>query len=370
MPAYLAAFVINQSAAPLSIHLGYLRGSYMLDKKRISILLASAMLMAACGGGGGGNNPPAAGGDGTNNPSTGNPTDDSGGDNIPSTDQRLNGYLEIGANQLIFIPGDRERLYGFDYNGGPIEYFEGKNYTGGETGTNLDIAAGGTAQDMTNPAVEIKPSVPAPAAPIASFGFRVKNEVYSSAGVVRQGVQTAVGRVAFEFVERASTAGGNAERMTFIIDKVELGTNANGGLITARAQDGAQVYVSGTNAAGVTVNETIPAPANSVRLMPLYHVADHNGDESAQVLQIDLEQAFSQAGDRLLALHNLRGEFDMHVTLSSLEKFVRPYKAVTIDPEWTLRDLVGKSIEMTGHAPVTGAGVSGRVLVREHVTPG
>ena len=66
----------------------------------------------------------------------------------------------------------------------------------------------------------------------------------------------------------------------------------------------------------------------------------------------------------------LRGEFDMHVTLSPLEKFVRPYKPVTIDPEWTLRDLVGKTIQMTGHAPVTGAGVSGRVLVREHVTPG
>lgn len=344
----------------------------MLDKKRISILLATAMFVAACGGGGGGDKTPAAGGDDTSNPSTENPPDNPDDEDIPSTDQRLNGYLEIGANQLIFIPGDRnrDRLYGFDYNGGPIEYFEGKNYTGGETGTNFDIAAGGTAQDMTNPAVQIKPSVPAPAAPIASFGFRVANELYSSAGVVRPGVQTAVGRVAFEFVERATSAGGNPERMTFIIDKVELGTNANGGLITARAQEGAQVYVSGTNAAGVTVNETIPAAANSVRLMPLYYVADHNGDESAQVLQIDLEQAFSQAGERLLALHNLRGEFDMHVTLSPLEKFVRPYKPVTIDPEWTLRDLVGKTIQMTGHAPVTGAGVSGRVLVREHVTPG
>jgi hypothetical protein len=345
----------------------------MFDKRKISILLAAAMLVAGCGGGGGGNNTPNTGGDGTTNPNTGgdNPPDNSGGDNnpVPSTDQRLNGYLEIGANQVVFIPGDRKLMYGFAYNAGPIEYFEGKDFSGGEADTNLNIAPGGTEQDLADPAVEIKPSVLAPAAPIASFGFRVKNEMYSNAGVLQTGVQNAVGRVAFEFVERSSTAGARAERMTFIIDKVELGTNANGTLVTARAQPGAQLYVSGTNANGDTVNETIPVAENSVRLMPLTQVADHNGDTSAQVLQIDLEQAFSQAGQKLVALHNLRGEFDMHVTLSSLEKMVRPYKPVTIDPEWTLRDLVGKTIEMNGHAPVSGAGLSGRVLVRTPPAP-
>lgn len=342
------------------------------------MLLATAMLLVACGGGGGGGKNPSEGEDGTSNPDTGgspndpnngNPPDNPGGE-IPSTDQRLNGYLQIGANQVVFIPGDRKQLYGYNYNAGPIEYFEGKDYQGGETGTSLDIAAGGTEEDMTNPAVEIRPAVPAPAAPIASFGFRVLNQLYSAPGAVRTGAQSAVGRVAFEFVERPTDWGGSGERMTFIIDKVELATNADGTLVTAQAQSGSQVYVSATNGQGTNVIATIPAAPNSVRLMSLSNVADHNGDTSAQVLQIDLEQAFSQAGESLAPLHNLRGAFDMHVTLSSLEKMVRPYKPVTIDPEWPQRDLTGKTITMEGHAPVSGAGVSGRVLVRVPRTPG
>lgn len=343
----------------------------MVFRKKLLLLLASAALLSACGGGGGGGKDPVVGGvgDGVSG-GGGTPTEPGSGTVIPATDQKLNGYLQIGGNAVIYIPGDRELLYDeYAYNATYIEPFEtGRMFTGEEVYT--DIAAGLTEQERSNPALEIRPEVAAPAAPIASFGFRVVNEVQSEAGGIQTGAQTVVGRIAFDFVERSTTAAGSPERMTFIIDKVELGTNTAGRLITARALGDAQVYVSGVNAAGTAVNAAFPAAVNSVRLMPLSYVLDNYGDTSAQVLLIDLEQAFSQAGERLAALHNVRGDFDMHVTLSSL-KMVRPEKIRTDpndpDPAWPRRDLVGKTIEMTGHTPVAGAGVSGRVWVRGHV---
>jgi hypothetical protein len=346
----------------------------MVFRKKLLLLLTSAALLSACGGGGGGGGDPAVIGGGDNASGGGGaPIEQPGsGTVIPATDQQLNGYLQIGGNAVIYIPGDRELLYDeYAYNATYIEPFEtGRMFTGEEVYT--DIAAGLTEEERSNPALEIRPEVAAPAAPIASFGFRVVNEVQSEAGGIQTGAQSVIGRVAFDFVERSTTAAGNPERMTFIIDNVELGTNTAGRLITARARGDAQVYVSGVNAAGTAVNATIPAAVNSVRLMPLSYVLDNYGDTSAQVLLIDLEQAFSQAGERLAALHNVRGDFDMHVTLSSL-KMVRPEKIRTDpndpDPAWPRRDLVGKTIEMNGHAPVAGAGVSGRVWVRGHVNP-
>lgn len=335
----------------------------MSYKKKFMFFLAVAALVTACGGGGGGsgdNNSigsPGGGSDTTNPDTGGNPPDNSEAGNIPSTDQQLNGYLQISANQLVFIPADRKQMYGFSYNGSPIEYFE-------ETG--LEIAAGGTDADMS---AEIPPSAIAPAAPIASFGFRVLNDVQSEAGGTQAGAQTAVGRVAFDFVERADSAGilagERAERMTFIIDQVELATDAGGYLVSARALADARVYVSGVNAAGTVVQDSLPAPTNSVRLMPLYHVADHYGDTSAQVLMVDPEQAFSQAGQRLAALHHLRGEFDMHLTLSSV-KMVRPSKPVTDEPALDRRELIGQPIGMSRHNAVNGAGVSGKVWIRRN----
>lgn len=339
----------------------------MSGRTKFSLLFATAMLVTACGGGGGTTSPdinatPGSGaspdsGTGTN-PDTGTaPAENTDGGIIPATDEQLDGYLQISANQLVFIPADRKTMYGFSYNGSPIEYFE-------QTG--LEIASGGTESDMT---AEIPPSAIAPAAPIANFGFRILNEVQSHAGGAQPGAQTAVGRVAVDFVERADSAGilagESPERMTFIIDRVELSTDANGGLMSARAQETAQVYVSGVNAAGTAVQATLPAPAKSVHLMPLYNVADNYGDTSAQVLMVDPEQALSQAGQRLAALHNLRGEFDMHLTLSSVQ-MVRPSKPVTDEPALERRDLVGQPVRMNNHVTVNGAGVSGKVWIRRY----
>jgi hypothetical protein len=379
--ARLASFVINTSSAlTFQINLGYLRGSHMLDKKRISVLLATAMLVAACGGGGGGDkNPPGAGGDGTSNPDTGGnppPTPDDGTDN-PAIDQQLNGDLHFSENQVIFTQWDRPVFYdgsrpeGTYYNASPIEFFEG-NFGGNFT--YLDMATGLTEEERNDPRFDdsdpdwrFKPAVAAPAAPIANFGFRVLRGLRTEANSVQGGVQTAVGRVAFEFVERPSSKGSPAgetlERIKFVIDKVELGTDQSGVLVTARAQQGAQVYVSGVNAQGTVVNATIPAAPGSVRVMSMADVADAYNDPAAQVLFIDLEQAFSQAGQQLGALHNLKGYFDMHVTLSSL-KMVRPYKPANNEPELQRRELVGKSIQVGDQTPVAGAGVSGVVTIR------
>jgi hypothetical protein len=150
--------------------------------------------------------------------------------------------------------------------------------------------------------------------------------------------------------------------MSFIIDKVEFTTNDAGVLVNVRAQQGAQVYVTGVNAQGTVVNAILPAAPGSVRVMSLLDVADAFNDPAGQALFIDLEQAFSQAGNQLAALHNLKGYFNMHVTMSALQ-MVRPAKRIAGEPELQRRDLIGKSITV-GNQTVTGAGVSGVVTIR------
>jgi hypothetical protein len=364
----------------------------MFDKRKISIALATALLVTACGGGGGSdNNKPSSGGDGTTIPNTGgnsstdpgtrgNPSTNPGGGTTdpgttdPVTDQQLNGYLHISENQVIFTQWDRPIFYdtndGTYYNASPIEFFEG-NYDGNFT--YLDMATGLTEEERNDPRFTdndpnwgFRPEVAAPAAPIANFGFRVLREVRNEAGAIQRGVQSAVGRVAFEFVERPSSTGTPAgeapERMSFIIDKVEFTTNDAGVLVNVRAQQGAQVYVTGVNAQGTVVNAILPAAPGSVRVMSLLDVADAFNDPAGQALFIDLEQAFSQAGNQLAALHNLKGYFDMHVTMSALQ-MVRPAKRIAGEPELQRRDLIGKSITV-GNQTVTGAGVSGVVTIR------
>lgn len=343
----------------------------MFDKWKISSLLATAMLVAACGGGGGNGNPPNTSKDGISNPDTGSEP------NTPVPDQQLNGDVHISENQVIFTQWNRPVFYdgsrpeGTYYNASPIEFFEG-NFRGNFT--YLDMATGLTEEERNDPRFEdsdpdwrFKPEVAAPAAPIANFGFRVLKGLRTETNEIQRGAQTAVGRVAFEFVERPSSSGAPSgetlERIKFVIDKVELETDESGVLVNARAQQGAQVYVSGVSAQGTEVNATIPAAPRSVRVMSMADVADAYNDPAAQVLFIDLEQAFSQAGQQLAALHNLRGFFDMHVTMSSLT-MVRPYKPVTSEPELQRRDLVGKSIQVGDLTPVTGAGVSGIVTIR------
>ncbi len=353
----------------------------MFDKPKISMLLATAMLVAACGGGGG-NPPPTSGGDakspitgGTpNDPNSGNPDP---GTQAPSTDQQLSGYLHIGENQVIFTQWDRPVFYdqsrpqGTYYNASPIEFFE-NNIEG--RFTYLDMATGLTETERNHPKFDdcdadwrFRPEVAAPAAPIANFGFRVFNQLRTAPDglEIQNGAQKAVGRVAFEFVERESDAGWPAgqsqERMKFIIDRVELETDASGVLVAARAQEGAQVYVSGVNAQGTVVEATIPAGPRSVRVMSMADVVDAFNDPRTRVLFIDLEQAFAQAGERLAALHNLKGDFNMDVTMSSL-RIVRPAKEGS--PALPQRILEGKSIQVGSQTAVTGAGVSGVVTIR------
>lgn len=354
----------------------------MFDKRKISIALATALLVAACGGGGGGgDDKPSSGGDDKTNLDTGGkPSTGPGGDTKDPgttdsvTDQQLNGYVYVSENQVIFTQWNRPIFYdtedGTYYNASPIDFFEG-NYEGNFT--YLDMATGLTEEELNDPRFSdndpdwgFKPEVAAPAAPIANFGFRVLREIRNEEGEILRGAQSAVGRVAFEFVERPSSTGTPAgempERVSFIIDKVEFRTNDAGVLVSVRAQQGAQVYVTGVDAQGDVVNATIPAAPESVRVMSLLDVADAFNDPAGQALFVDLEQAFSQAGNQLAALHNLKGYFDMHVTMSPI-KMVRPAHRVSGEPELQRRELVGKAIRV-GDQTVTGAGVSGVVTIR------
>lgn len=354
---------------------------------KLSFLLITGAL-TACGGGGGSssaNLPALGGGGGTSLPDTGgdgNTPNPGADDDSQVTDQQLNGALHISSNQVIFTQWNRPIFYdtsrpeGTYYNASPIEFFEG-NFGGNFT--YLDMATGLTEEERNDPRFDerddvgfeapwrFKPEIASPAAPIANFGFRMLRELRTEANAIQTGAQSAVGRVAFELVERPSSTGSpsgqSLEQMKFIIDKVELVTNDAGTLVSARAQQGAQLFVSGVNAQGTEVNATLPAPPNSLRVMSMADVADAFNDPDSQVLFIDLEQAFSQAGEELAALHNLRGYFDMHVTLSSLN-MVRPYKPATNEPELPRRELVGKSIQVGDQLPVTGAGVSGVVTIR------
>src|SRR5690606_17319161 len=108
------------------------------------------------------------------------------------------------------------------------------------------------------------PQTYAPAAPIAAFGIRVDKRVQRINPTDVVANQTAVGRVAVELVERSDgppyTQAGQREIIRYVIDKVELSTNALGEL-SARVLPDAQMHVYGRNADGVQVSETIPLPA-------------------------------------------------------------------------------------------------------------
>lgn len=343
----------------------------LVRKKNLAVLLAVATIATACGGGGGtGSGGGMAGGGGEKNhggPAPTNPMPPAPPANAPINpvqvdDQQLKGHLQVVANQVVFIQDDRKHPYGeryASYNAAPIEYFADP---GADQG--LHIAAGGTEADMNK---EVPPSVIAPAAPIASFGIRVLNVVQSDTGGAELGAQQVVGRVAFDLVEVAGSGGiqpgEGAERRTFVIDRVELATDANGNLISARVLDGAQLHVYGMTANGQEVRDTISAPPDSVRLMPVQSVIDNYGDNSSVVLLMDLEQAFSQAGERLSALHNLRGQFDMSLTLSTA-KIIRPGETRDGVQVLERRDLVGESIQVNDQPAVNGAGVKGKVWIR------
>lgn len=369
----------------------------MMQKKKLMSLLVASALVAACGGGGGGDSSPAVtSGTGANTgappvttppPDTGTTppggaTDGSGNtgstpppaepEPTPVADQRFNGHMEMVANQLVYIRTNRVIYLPVN-----MSVFEGT------TGI-VDVASGSPVAYLPNLAAEadaegcsiavdgtcgVQPSAVAPAAPIAAFGIRIGNHLLPSVEGQKVGNQTVVGRIAFDLTERTDSPGidGTAvpEIMRFVIDNVEMATDQNGQLTTVRVRDNAQIHVYGRNAAGLEVREHIPAPAGTVRLLPLTQIPDGYGDTTSTILFMDLETGFSQAGDRLAALQNIAGHFSMHVTLTAVEKMVRPAAAATSEfPAVPAKDLIGESITVDTQPPVTGAGISGSAWIR------
>lgn len=258
------------------------------------------------------------------------------------------------ANQLVYLQTDRAI-----YNGVTLNQFESA------TGM-YDFASG--SRTATTTGAQVPTPAAAPAAPIAAFGFRIDKFVQRTTETQVVGNQTVVGRVAFDLTERAGTAGIGAneaaEIMRFVIDRVELSTNASGELVSTRVLDGAQMHVYGRNAASVEVRESIAAPTGSVRLLPMSNVLDNYGDDSSVVLLVDLETAFSQAGQRLAALENIAGYFSMQVTMSPAQ-IVRPAEAATSGtPALTRKELIGQPITVNAQPPVSGAGISGNAWIR------
>jgi hypothetical protein len=358
-------------------------------KNKIMLLLAAAALVTACGGGGGsdgastaaadGNLAPAntggatgvGGGSGTQPadtntpPSSSNPGPGAGDTGTPpgttqqppgtgtAADQQLAGYLSMVGNQLVYIRTDRSIYHAVTLN--QFESDQGM----------FDIASG--SKQVSNDTLVPAP-VAAPAAPIAALGFRVNKFVQRATEGQAVGNQTVVGRVAVSLVERAGSRGilanEAAENMQFVIDKVELSTNQNGELISARALEGAQMHITGRNAANVAVQETVSVPAGAVRLLPMTEVLDHYGDDSSVVLLLDLEAAFSQAGQRLTALENIAGQFAAQVTISSAQ-IIRPSAAATEEsPVLERKELVGQAITVGSQPAVRGAGISGNAWIR------
>lgn len=347
--------------------------------KKIASLLTMAALVAACGGGGGGDDdtslPTTGSGSGTPTSGSGTPTgggnnqppadnnqnpgtqqpDDGGGQQV--TDTKLQGQLAIVANQLVFVKANRDH-----YNAIQLEEFE----TGGGL---LDGAAGATGSE-TRPANDgddgvewIAPTVTAPAAPLASVGFRIDRFVQTTETVTSVGGQTAVGRLAFKLVELPTSPdiGTNEvpEELSILVEGVELSTSEQG-LLSARVRENSQIHVRGRTAAGNEVSLSLPANPQSVRLMPVSRVLDNYGDESSTVLLFDLEQALAQVGDRLPGIELLAGQFAMDMTLSVAD-LTRP-----ASENLPRRDLIGKSITVGSQPAVTGTGISGTAWIRAY----
>jgi len=333
----------------------------MISPSKLVTVLAMTFLIAACGGGGGGGNDRYSGGNdgGINPPPVNNPTPDPEPvEPVPATDQQLRGHLSVVGNQVVFINGDRSSPWPGEpepYNGATIKYFE-------ESG--LHIASGGTEADLTK---QVPPSTIAPAAPIASFGIRISTSVLNDeTDSPETGAQKVIGRVAMNFVEVANAGGVSAgqqpERVTFIIDKVELETNNQGRLISAKALEDAILFFTGEAANGTSVTTDFPVPTDSVRLMPLTQLIDNYGDTSSHILLVDLEQTFSQTGSELSAFHNLDGQFNMQLTFSSA-KIIRPAHPNAEEGPRPRIGLVGQPIQLPGHTAVNGGGLSGLVII-------
>jgi hypothetical protein len=373
----------------------------MIQKRKLLSLAVASALVAACGGGGGDTapiasgtsttetttppagtppaTPPATGGapsggtgtgtPGTTPPSTGSTPTTPTAPTAPATpvaDQKFNGNLELAGNQILYL-----RVNRIIYLPVTLTTFEGS------TGI-VDVASGSPVANYPNLAAEaaaagctiaidgtcgIQPPAVAPAAPLAVFGIRIGTHILPSAFGARVGAQTVVGRIAFDLTEQTSSPGvggaSGAEIMRFVIDNVEMTTDQDGKLTTVRVREGGQIHVYGRNAAGVEVRESIPAPARTVRLLPLIEIPDSMGDTHSTILLMDLETGFSQAGTRLDALRSIAGHFNMNVTLSHVDKMVRSTAGTA--PQ---KDLIGQSVIVNTQTPVSGGGISGSAWIR------
>ena len=371
----------------------------MFQKKRILLMLFASGVLVSCGGGGssGGAVVPS-GSTGTtgataaastpNNSATPAPTTppvptastpaaptpapSPGSTTPPATaiDPQFNGYLEMVADQIIYLRTNRVL-----YHPVPFPQFES------DSGL-VDIASGSTAPPPVNidtvsfgcnvakdGTCGVQPPAAAHLAQIAHIPLSVDNLVNKLKPASKNANQTIVTRIAFDLTERADSPGIAAsevpEIMRFVIDKVAITTDADGKLANVQMQDGAQVHVYGRTAAGVEVQDDIPAPAGTVRLMPESQFPDSNGDTSSIVLLVDLENAFSKASQKLDPLKNLAGHFAMNVTLTAVPKIVRPAQAASADyPAVDLKELVGKAIVVNNQPPVNGAGIVGNAWIR------
>jgi hypothetical protein len=378
----------------------------MFQKKRLLCLIAASMVVGACGGGGDSapvasnnaateaNTAPVSTAPASTTPTASTPAEGVSGSTItgttppatttgstpstsgtsmaPAADQRFNGHMEMVSNQIVYLRTNRVLYL-------PITLSTFESPTG-----IVDVASGSPVARLPNLAAEaaaagctvavdgtcgIQPPAAAPAAPLASFGIRIGSHVLQSVQGQQVGRQTVVGRIAFDLTEQAGSPGVGRnevpEIMRFVIDNVEMSTDQNGRIMTARVRDAAQIHVYGRNAAGAEVRESIPAPSGTVRLMPLTEIPDGYGDTSSTILFMDLETGFSRAGDKLAALYSIAGHFTMHVTLSTVEKIVRPAAAATPGlPAVPLKDLIGQSITVNTQTPVTGGGISGSAWIR------
>ena len=263
----------------------------MFEKKRILFLLATSALLVSCGGGGGDTPSTTAaastgGGTSTNgsggtqpagsttaansstpaagSTTTGKPPATSGGSTTPvpaAVDQKLNGYVEVVANQIMYIRRNRiiylpvvmsefesDRGIVDVASGSPVAHIDG-----------LEAEAAAAGCNRTNDGTcAVQPPAAAPAAPIAAFGIRVSKYVLPTAAGQAVGNQTVVGRIAIDLTERTDSPGLSAneapEIMRFVIDKVELSTNQNGELASVKVQDGAQIHVYGRSAGGTVID--------------------------------------------------------------------------------------------------------------------
>jgi hypothetical protein len=380
----------------------------MFQQKRILLMLIASGLLASCGGGGSsedtaatsagstgttgtttttasapvgttagtssGPTPTATGGQtatpGTTSASGSTDTSSPGSAPGPvaAADPQFNGYFEMVADQVLYIRTNRVLYHPvpfpqFESDSGLVDVASGSTQA---PPVSIDISGCNLAKDGM---CGVQPPAAAPDAPIAAFGLRINKflkPLTTAQSIVNQSV---TGRIAFDLTERTDSpgiaAGEVPEIMRFVIDNVKMSTDENGQISSVEMGEGAQIHVYGRNAAGVEIQDDIPAPAGTVRLLPVSQIPDSATDNSSVVLLMDLETGFSQADAKLASLAKLAGHFAMRLTLSFVPKIVRPAAPATADyPGVDEKELVGQSIVVNNQPPVTGAGIVGNTWIR------